>query len=262
MKINVALAISRDWFDKASITATSVLANAKDEDEYSFYILSNGFSDEEKQIFLNLKKLRDVNFEFITIDDSYFDGAIHDWLGVSASYRLRLQTFCKEDKILYMDSDIVAVKDVSELFKIDISNYYVAAVEDKSPDVMRHRIHQIKDDEPFFNSGVQLINLKKFREDNIEEKFMKILREKTSYTDQDALNDVCYGKILSLPLKYNIVPCDKYTERREEAEDAIKNPVLLHYWSKPWCVSIRIDMYKDWNKYKDIYDSLLKEVQV
>jgi lipopolysaccharide biosynthesis glycosyltransferase len=256
MKINIALAISRDWFEYAVVTATSILENSNSQDEYCFYILSNGFSDEEKDLFLKLKKLRDVDFKFVTLDDSYFDNAIHDWLGVSASYRLRLQTFCPEDKVLYLDSDIVALKDLSELFNTDITDYYVAAVEDKSGHMMRCRIKSIKEDEPFFNSGVQLINLNKFRENKLEEKFMEALRSHGIYTDQDAMNDVCYGNILSLPLKYNIVPCEEYKHRRDEAVEAIADPVLLHYWSKPWQASARINRYKDWYKYKDIYDNL------
>lgn len=257
MKINIALAISRDWFDHATITATSILMKSKPEDEYCFYILSNGFDEEEKGKFLKLKKLRKVNFEFLTIEDSYFEGAIHDWLGVSASYRLRLQTLCNADKVLYMDSDVVAVQDVSELFGIDISNYYIAAVEDKSSEMMSCRIKKIKEGEIFFNSGVQLINLVQFRENNLEEKMLSVMRDSNNYTDQDAINDICYGKILSLPLKYNIVPTDKdYKGREAEAKEAIENPVLLHYWSKPWGVDVRLNKYRHWNEAKDVYESL------
>lgn len=257
MKINVALAVSRDWFNHASITATSILMNSNKNDNYCFYILSNGFDESEKDIFLKLKNLRPVDFEFITLDDEYFEGAIHDWLGVSASYRLRLQTFCNEDKVLYLDSDVVALKDIAELYKTDISAYYLAAVEDKCSEMMRCRIHSIKEGETFFNSGVQLINLKAFREDGIEEKFMEVLRNHNSYTDQDAMNDVCYGKILSLPLKYNIVPATKgYKGREIEAENAKENPVLLHYHSKPWGVSARLSKYEAWNNSKDVYNSL------
>ena len=257
MKINIALACSRNWFQYAVITATMVLIKSNPQDEYCFYVLSNGFNEEEKNNFLKLKNFRDVEFEFLTVEDSYFEGAIHDWLGVSASYRLRLQTLCKEDKILYMDVDVATGKDIAELYSIDISDYYIAAVEDKSSEMMARRIRKIQKGEIFFNSGVQLINLAQFRENNLEEKMLTVMRDSKNYTDQDAINDICYGKILSLPLKYNIVPAEReYRGREAEAKEAMEDPVLLHYWSKPWHVEIRLDKYKLWNEAKDIYDSL------
>lgn len=258
MKINIALACSRDWFDYATITATSILMKSKSEDEYCFYILSNGFDEKEKNKFLKLKKLRDVEFEFLTVEDSYFEGAIHDWLGVSASYRLRLQTLCKEDKVLYLDTDVVAAKDIAELYSIDVSDYYLAAVEDKCTEMMSQRVQKTFESKIFFNSGVQLINLKKIREDKIEEQMLETLRKKDGYTDQDVLNDICFGKILPLPLKYNIVQTNgkNYDSKKEEAMEAQKDPVLLHYWSKPWAIEIKISKYKLWNDAKDAYDNL------
>ena len=86
---------------------------------------------------------------------------------------------------------------------------------------------------------------------DFEEKMLTRLREINFYTDQDVMNDVCYGNIFSLPLKYNIVPVENlYGERQEEARDAMIAPVLLHYASKPWYVSAQQGIYKYWNDEK------------
>lgn len=238
MRINIALGITQDWFDFARVTVGSILANARSEDDYHFYIMSNGFCDYDKRMFTSLVKMRSdlppVEFEFLLIDDSYFDGAIHDWLGVSSSYRLRLPSLVQESKILYLDSDIIAVQDISSLYETDVSDYYLAAVEDKCSDLMKSRVN-LSDEDVFFNGGMQLMNLDRFREDNVEEIIMKKLRESTYYTDQDVINDVCKGKILSLPLKYNIMPCPEcYNTRKEEFNLAIEKPVLIHFTNKPW----------------------------
>ena len=230
--------MTQDWFDFARVTVGSILANARLEDEYHFYIMSNGFCEYDKKIFTSLIKMRPdlptVEFEFLLIDDSYFEGAIHDWLGVSSSYRLRLASLVQESKILYLDSDIVANQDISTLYQTDVSNYYLAAVEDKCSNLMKSRVN-LSDEEIFFNGGVQLINLDKFREDNLEEIIMKKLKSSSYYTDQDVINDVCRGKILSLPLKYNIMPCpENYNSRKDEFNSAIENPVLIHFTNKPW----------------------------
>ena len=226
--------MTRDWFQYARITVASVLFNSLLDDEYYFYIMSNGFDEKEKDAFLSLKKIRSVEFEFILMDDSYFDGAIHDWLGVSSSYRLHLPSLVNESKILYIDSDMLALDDIEKLYSIDISDYYLAMVEDKYSEVMAPRIN-LAADENYFNGGMQLINLDKFRNENLEEKIMKKLREEDKYTDQDVINDICRGKILSLPLKYNIMNTNYgYAKRREEFEKDILNPILLHFTLKPW----------------------------
>ncbi len=256
MKINVALGISRNWFLQACVTAASILSVSNIDDDYTFYILSNGFSNTEKDMFLKLKNLRNVKFEFVTINDAYFNGAVHDWLGVSSSYRLFLPKATKENKVLYLDSDIVALQDISSLYSTNISNYYIAAIEDKCSAMMRNRIPQIKPGEIFFNGGVQLMNLKKMREDNIAKKFIDKQRSSTFYTDQDTVNDICYGKIYSLPLKYNIVPAYGYNGRETEAQEALANPVLLHYAAKPWNTSSMTQVFEHWFKYKELYDSL------
>ena len=82
MRINIALGMTTDWFEYAQVTIASILDNASSEDDYYFYILSNQFEESAKDSFIRLNKIKPANFEFILIDDSYFDGAIHDWFFV------------------------------------------------------------------------------------------------------------------------------------------------------------------------------------
>lgn len=234
MRINIALGMTPNWFEFARVTVGSVLLNARPEDEYHFFIMANEFCDYDRKMFTSLNAIHPAEFEFILIDDSFFDGAIHDWLGVSSSYRLRLPSLVHESKVLYLDSDIIAVQDISPLYETDISDYYLAGVEDKCSEMMKSRVN-LSEDDIFFNGGMQLINLDAFRENNLEKIIMKKLRESTFYTDQDVINDVCRGKILSLPLKYNIMPCSgAYQTRQEEFIESINNPVLIHFTDKPW----------------------------
>lgn len=140
MRINIALGASRDWLSYSATTVASVLCKANEEDEYHFYIISDGFNTVEKNYFYSLNKIKVSEFNFIAIDNSEFDGAIHDWLGVSSSYRLKLSSLVNEGKILYLDSDIIALNDISNLYKHDISNYYLAAIEDKFSKFMKGRV--------------------------------------------------------------------------------------------------------------------------
>lgn len=232
-RLNIALGATRDWLIYSATTVASILCNAYPDDSYHFYIISDRFNTKEKNHFYSLNKIKESNFHFLKIDNSEFDGAIHDWLGVSSSYRLKLSSLVNESKILYLDSDIIALDNINELYSYDISDYYLAAVEDKCSSFMKQRV-KLNIDQTFFNGGMQLINLDNFRKDNLEEIIFEKLRASKFYTDQDVINDVCRDKILSLPLKYNIVPFGRYTLREQERDEAFNNPVLLHFATKPW----------------------------
>lgn len=250
MKINIALGVSRDWLSYSATTVASILYNASEEDLYNFFILSDGFNSQEKNIFYSLNEIKASKFYFIEMDNSAFEGAVHDWLGVSASYRLKLSSLVDEEKILYLDSDIIALDNIKELYRYDISNFYLAAVEDKCGNIMKSRVG-LNETQIFFNSGVLLLNLEMFRRDNLEKIIFETLRSSTYYTDQDAINDVCKDKILSLPLKYNIVPGGIYSGRENERDEAYAAPVLYHFAEKPWnqkCIT-RID---DWERFRSL----------
>ena len=81
-------------------------------------------------------------------------------------------------KVLYLDGDTIVQNDISSLFEMDISDYYLAAADDMGDkrtgagmSLYACRIGiQAKH---YFNSGVMLMNLVKMRADNIPEKLLK-----------------------------------------------------------------------------------------
>ena len=90
MRINISLGATSSWLEYTSITITSILANSNKNDEYHFYIICNDFTEDTVGLFIRLNKIRPAYYHFLLVNDSDFDGAIHDWLGVSSSYRLKL----------------------------------------------------------------------------------------------------------------------------------------------------------------------------
>ena len=204
--INIAFGVTADWISYAFVTICSILSNSDKKDNYKFYIMS----DLSEQDFLancepvkqKLKNISPNNFEIkqIKTDNTDFDGIVHDTrVGVSAYYRLKLASMTTMDKVIYLDSDIVVLGNISELWNFDINDYYFGAVEDKSSELMSWRAN-LDEGDIYINSGVLVMNLKKFREDNIETLIFDKLKEAdNNYSDQDVLNDICREKILYLP---------------------------------------------------------------
>ncbi len=164
------------------------------------------------------------------------------------------------DKVLYLDCDIVVNASLHSLWEIDITNYAVAGVRDRINDYIRvyNRLNY-NISEGYINSGVLLINLKKWREDfffNKSKEFAKNNPKILKNHDQDLINMIYHGQIKMLPFKYNLLEYYLYTEEwlyldrkyYPEIIEACKNPVIVHFCmpQKPWHIECI-------NPYKELY---------
>ena len=195
-------------------------------------------------------------FDFSTI----INAPTHGHISLSAYSRLFLSSILSEEifNVLYLDCDLVVVHDLNELMNTKIDDYHIAAIEEIISEEMRNNL-ELRDS-LYFNSGVMLINLRKWREENIESKFLEFINEKPEkikYWDQDVLNYCLKNKWLRLPQKYNLTHFFFYPEvypptyfgmKQEDYDECVKDPIIIHYTShqKPWiegCKHPKKDLY-------------------
>lgn len=159
------------------------------------------------------------------------------------------------DKILYLDADSLIMGSFKELWELNLEDNYIGAVEDLfNIDAIKKDIGMEKEDK-YINSGFLLMNLKKWREDNIEEKFFRFQKEhseKFIYHDQGIINGVCKGKIKYLHPKYNLISIFHGIEYQKIIKlggipnfydektviEAQENPIFIHFsggdLNRPW----------------------------
>lgn len=114
------------------------------------------------------------------------------------------------DKILYLDIDMMAAKDISELYNIDITNYEYAAVKEKYGSKL------LRPD--YINAGMLLLNMNKIKETKLLEKARVLIKKrKLLFADQDAIFLSTTKKLL-LPRKYN-----------EQSKFNRKDTVICHF---------------------------------
>ncbi len=114
------------------------------------------------------------------------------------------------EKILYLDIDMMARKDISELYNIDVSKYEYAAVREKYGSKM------IRPD--YINAGMLLLNMKKIKETGLLKRARTLIkRRKLPFADQDAIFWNTTKKKL-LPRKYN-----------EQAKFDREDTVICHF---------------------------------
>lgn len=129
----------------------------------------------------------------------------------------------KESKVLSLDIDVVINDDISELWDIDLTDYYFAGV----PETERTK----KNQDIYANFGVIMLNLAKLRKDGLDDAIIHSLnRDKWGCPEQDAFNHFCAGKVYALPPKYNATRAGHITA--ETDEEKISHYAGIKYWKQ------------------------------
>lgn len=115
------------------------------------------------------------------------------------------------EKVLYLDVDMIVNRDISDLWKVDISNHIIAAVTDATAAHIRNNVKNfaelnIPGDSKYFNSGLLLINIAKWKENNVTSNVISAVndnRKHTQFSDQYGLNVTLVDKWLELDPLWN-----------------------------------------------------------
>ncbi len=148
------------------------------------------------------------------------------------------------DRMLYLDSDTLVCKDLSDLFTLNLDGYALAAVRDMAPipeypDLpdachVKDMLDKYLKHKLYINSGVLLLNLPEMKK---HESDMLDVKIQLRYPDQDIINIALDGKIKELPLRYNCIPGTQISKKfdSEIIQDAVNNLTIAHFYAvKPY----------------------------
>lgn len=123
------------------------------------------------------------------------------------------QMFPQHGIILSIDNDTAVVDDVSDLWDLDMTDYYYAGVPDTG-------IYRASGQPIYINGGIMVENLELQRANDIGKKMQEALNTRYyRYATQDTIDEFCAGHILEIPLRYNESPVTGKTN----------NPAIIHY---------------------------------
>ena len=197
-----------------------------------FFIYSD-IQPEKKEIIIKLlRKLNQPTPQFIKYPDCFIDKLPIKGLNWSKEiyYRLFAPYLINEDKILYLDADVICTGAIQDFYNTDT---IISAVANDTQDACKRL--SLPHGQQYFNSGVLLMNLKKLRElysiDEIKielEKLVNIL----NFPDQDFIN-IKMGHLISpATIQYNYMINVAEINKDYPKET---NPKLIHYvMEKPW----------------------------
>ena len=247
---HILCATDDNYARHCGVMICSICHNHKDNN-LCFHIIENNLSDDSKSKIKSITDNYNQKLVFHRIDDNLLVGLKlegKNYTSLSVYYRLFVTKIITDsfiEKILYLDCDIVVLKDIESLFYIDMTDYTIAAVRDINQPMYEDQSFQISFSyqDRYFNSGVILINMSNWIKYKIEDKLIEFCKRerKVYFPDQDALNKIFRGKWLELPPywnRFNLVEYNKISFKNKRDELIyIYNPAIVHYASptaRPW----------------------------
>ena len=255
---------SNTFAEVTGVSMISLFENNKHIERIQVLYIERGMSEENKAILKSIAEKYDRELTFIEMTnwseklDIQLKSCKAGWLGFGYN-RLFLTEFVPKEveRVLYLDSDTVVEGPLDKLWNVDLAGYYMAGVDDCLSSKYRDLVG-LTDVGVYCNAGMLLINLKKWRKDNITSKMLKCLSDNNGYfvfNEQSVLNSIFEGKIKVLPQQYNVnslVYLFTYDElmklrhpynfsySEKELDAAKHNPIITHYTGnfyihrRPW----------------------------
>ncbi|GAA3980658.1 glycosyltransferase family 8 protein [Pedobacter ginsengiterrae] len=263
-KNNISIVVASDNHYAILIGALvkSIELNHSTEEHIDFYIIDDGISSLNKRKIeesVNPDKLTVKWFEkktiipdgvSIPVDKSAFP--LTTYLRLFAPYALPADV----ERMIYLDVDTVVLKDISILWNTELNGNTIGAVIDvgKTVDCAWGGIPNYKDfgltaDTKYFNAGIMLIDVIKWREQDISTKVIDTLRtyaEHVVLVDQYGLNVVFANKWEELNPKWNWF-ATFYDE----------DPYIIHYLD----IKPTFKTYRSQEKFKTIFFEYLNQTK-
>ena len=236
----------------------------------NFYLIKVLYTDISEKNQEKIKKYERENITIEFVDLTYYIDKVKDKLYTRDYYtkttyfRLFLpDLYPQYDKVLYLDSDIVVLTDIADLYNVKLKDNLVAAAPD---DVIQNitvfqdyaeKVVGVSDYKHYFNAGIIVMNLDEMRKFRFQAKFLYLLETiKFSVAqDQDYLNRLCKGRVKIIDNTWDRMPIGGDTIKRE-------NLHLIHYnlAFKPWHFEdiLYKEYFWEYAQKTEFFDDILK----
>ncbi|MDG2274163.1 MAG: glycosyltransferase family 8 protein, partial [Halioglobus sp.] len=255
-----------------TVMLRSAATNVAPDKHIHVVLIDGGISrNSRSKLELSLEHLP-ISIHYLTPDHSLIDDLmISHHATHSVYFRLLAGMLLPDslDRIIYLDADMLVNGDLNELWEYPLGDDYCLAVPDiacpficaehadsnyknsakylvTNVTVKNWQSLNLDPSAQYFNSGVMVLNLRRWQDECIEQSLLACLRDNEQFVwcwDQYALNVVFAGKWSVLPARWNQgthvfyypspefspIPEDDFIEMRD-------NPAIIHYTTqcKPW----------------------------
>ncbi len=243
----IVLACDAAYAMPLATTLRSIVEANRNSWPLDFHVLSEGFSEDTKNRVFDSLPNGAASIRWLAVDLSPFgDFATLSHISKMTYSRFLIPSIFPDtvSKVLYLDTDLLVLDDLNTLWETDLEGAVLGAVTDDLDHYLKGdkegcaevpRLKEIPRVRNYFNAGVLLIDLDRWREERISEKSLKYLAQHPTlpFADQDALNVIgdCLWK--QVESRWNFQ--DHYEKRIAEMNPNAR-PGIVHFVTrfKPW----------------------------
>ncbi len=258
MVIHIAIAFDAHYLNPCYALLASIMHN-HERGSVCIHAIATGIDD---SILDRIKKHIHQfgnEIQYYSISDSRLNDFVtmNTWTS-AVYYRLYFSSLVQDkvERLIYLDTDTVVLKSLMELNSVSLGGFPVAAVWDNY--VRTQPLIGIEKEGEYFNSGVLVIDVNRWRDEKISENAIRYLLdypERIKFVDQCALNAVLKGKWQKLENKFNLLY--SYVPEslsKKELSLFLTDKVIVHFTlQRPWhmlCKSrLRYFYYKYWKMF-------------
>lgn len=257
--IHLAIAFDQNFIDPVYVLLSSILT-ANESRILLIHAIATGVSMEVKQAISSYVKAKNAEIIFYDFNSTAVTNfpANLSHVTLAAYYRLFIPLLIEEniETLLYIDTDVVVLADLYDLYTTNLGSFPLGAVPDNAvPTRSELGIPGIGN---YFNSGVLLISVPEWKKQRVMERAIEALSaqpELMRFVDQDALNAVLVNNWLKLDMKYNVTLADVPFIPNKQLPNYLRNKVIIHFTTtdKPWkkiCT----------NRFKFVYHNALQKL--
>ena len=239
----IACAADRQYAMPLAVMLRSTVANLDPERSLSIYIVDGGLDcDMRKRVSASLPKQATLQW-IAPARGGFVDLPLWGRMTIATYDKLTLGRWlpASVERAIWLDCDVMVLGDLARLWAIANANHCVLAVQDALVRTMgarfgvaSHREMGIDDGAEYFNAGVMLIDVARWRTDDIAGRALGYLKKnrRVFFWDQEALNAVLAGKWSKLDPRWNWNP--SFEASLESSTET--SPWIVHFAGslKPW----------------------------
>ncbi|MBQ6449745.1 glycosyltransferase [bacterium] len=260
--ILVVFAANAYHFPYLAVTIQSIIDHATTNHNYDICVLYHQHYFYEVQRFpLQEFTRQNISVRFVPIDEDMVDAAFYNtvsrYLSVETYFRLFIpKLFSAYKRALYLDTDILVLADIADLYYFNMSDKPLAGAMPASylvpynDELVQHIKNDLSlpNDDNYINAGVMLFDIDKLIADDFFNRCRETLAKLKypTFHDQDTINTAYYGRIAVFGEEWNVHMymfernqqeyCAKQIGKWEKYEKYLHHAKILHYTGakKPW----------------------------
>lgn len=240
--LHIATAIDEAYITPLKVMLASLTAHLSPRFRPVLHLMHRSLNDHQIETITHLVQVRSI------VPDADAIAAIprHDSFLPEAAFPLLLPHFISGtvDRILFLDPDTFIADDVAKIWELDLGDNVIAAAADQaipfcsSPrGVKTRRELGIDERAPYFNAGVMLIDIARWKREDVSAEacmYLERIDGRSDFFHQEALNAVLWNRWLKLEQRWNLIA--SLSGRRYGSGESVDSPGIVHFAGafKPW----------------------------